>query len=62
MKMGRTLRRFQSERWTTLYRPMKADSPLRSYFVGADFASVANSQMFVERMPDWLLAGAGCPG
>ena len=61
MQMGRALRRFRWERWTTLYWPMEANSRLQSYFVGADFATGVNSRMFVETMSDRLVDGAGCP-
>ena len=61
MQIGRTLRRFQWERGTTLSWPMEVNSPLLSYFVGADLAPVANSQMFGYRMLDRLVDGAGCP-
>ena len=54
MRMGRVLRRFQRERGLALPRPMAANSPLQSYFVDPDFAAVAASQMFGERMPDQL--------
>ena len=54
MRMGRALGRFQRERGLALPRPMAANSPLQSYFVDPDFAAVAASQMFGERMPDQL--------
>ena len=54
IRMGRALRRFQRERSLALPRPMAANSPLQSYFVDPDFAAVAASQMFGERMPDQL--------
>ena len=54
MRMGRVLRRFQRERGLALPRPVAANSPLQSYFVDPDFAAVAASQMFGERMPDQL--------
>ena len=50
MRMGRALGRFQRERDLALPRPMAANSPLQSYFVDPDFAAVAASQMFGERM------------
>ena len=52
MRMGRVLGRFQRERGMALSRPVAANSPLQSYFVDPDFAAVAASQMFGERMPD----------
>ena len=54
MRMGRVLGRFQRERGLALPRPMAANSPLQSYFVDPEFAAVAASQMFGERMPDQL--------
>ena len=54
MRMGHALGRFQRERGMALPRPMAANSPLQSYFVDPDFAAVAASQMFGERMPDQL--------
>ena len=54
MRMGHALGRFQRERGLALPKPMAANSPLQSYFVGLDFAAVAASQMFGERMPDQL--------
>ena len=54
MRMGRVLGRFQRERGLALPRPVAANSPLQSYFVDPDFAAVAASQMFGERMPDQL--------
>ena len=54
IRMGRALGRFQRERGLALPKPMAANSPLQSYFVDPDFAAVAASQMFGERMPDQL--------
>ena len=54
IRMGRVLGRFQRERGLALSRPMAANSPLQSYFIDPDFAAVAASQMFGERMPDQL--------
>jgi hypothetical protein len=54
MRMGRVLGRFQRERGLALPRPVAANSPLQSYFIDPDFAAVAASQMFGERMPDQL--------
>ena len=54
IRMGRALGRFQRERGLALPRPVAANSPLQSYFVDPDFAAVAASQMFGERMPDQL--------
>ena len=51
MRMGRALGRFQRERGMALSRPMAANSPLQSYFINAEFAVVAASRMFGERMP-----------
>ena len=50
IRMGHALGRFQRERGMTLSRPMAANSPLQSYFINAEFAAVAASQMFGERM------------
>ncbi|MCY4557919.1 MAG: hypothetical protein OXF79_16440 [Chloroflexi bacterium] len=61
MRMGRALARLQRERGMILSRPVAANSPLQSYFVAADFAAVADSQMFGGGMPDGLADGAGCP-
>ena len=52
MRVGHALRRFQRERGMTLPRPVAANSPLQSYFVDPDFAAVAASWMFAERIPD----------
>ena len=54
IRMGRALGRFQRERGLALPRPVAANSPLQSYFINAEFAAVAASQMFGERMPDQL--------
>ena len=54
MRMGHALGRFQRERGLALPRPVAANSPLQSYFVDPDFAAVAASRMFGERMPDQL--------
>ncbi len=61
MRMGHALRRFQRERGLALTRPVAANSPLQSYFVDANFAAVANSRMFDERMGQQLADGAGSP-
>ena len=61
MRMGQALRRFQRERGMALSRPVAANSPLQSYFVDADFAAVANSQMFSDGVPNLLANGVGCP-
>ena len=50
MRMGRVLGRFQRERGMALPRPVAANSPLQSYFINAEFAAVATSEMFGERM------------
>ena len=50
IRMGHALGRFQRERGMALSRPVAANSPLQSYFIDADFAAVATSQMFGERM------------
>ena len=50
IRMGHALGRFQRERGMALSRPMAANSPLQSYFVDPDFAAVATSQMFGEKM------------
>ena len=54
MRMGHALRRFQQVRGITLSRPLAANSPLQSYFVAADFAAVANAQMFGDGITDRL--------
>ena len=51
MRMGHALRRFQRERGISLPRPVAANSPLQSYFVGPEFAAGAVSQMFGEGSP-----------
>ena len=61
MRMGHALRRFQREHGVTLSRPVAANSPLQSYFVDPEFAAVATSQMFDERMGHQLADGAGRP-
>ena len=61
VRMSHALRRFQRERGLALSRPVAADSPLQSYLVDPDFAAVANSQMFDERMGQQLADGAGRP-
>ena len=50
IRMGHALGRFQRERGMALSRPVAANSPLQSYFIDPDFAAVATSQMFGERM------------
>ena len=60
MRMGRALGRFQRERGLALPRPVAANSPLQSYFINADFASVA-SDLFGERMPDQRSSGLRRP-
>ena len=54
IRMGHALGRFQRERGLALPRPVAANSPLQSYFIDPDFAAVAASQMFGERIPDQL--------
>ena len=61
MRMGRGLARFQRELGMTLSRPVAANSPLQSYFVDADFAAAADSQMFGERTPRRSADGEGRP-
>ena len=61
MRMGHALRRFQRERGLTLPRPVVGNSPLQSYFVDPDFAAVAASWMFGERIPDQPADGAERP-
>ena len=61
MRMGHALRRFRRERGMTLSRPVAANSPLQSYFVDADFAAVADSQMFSDGVPDRPVDGADRP-
>ena len=46
MWIGHALRRFQWERGVTLSRPVAANSPLQSYFVGPDFAAVVTADAF----------------
>ena len=43
----------------TLSLPVVGNSLLQSYFVDPDFAAVAASRMFGERMPDQIADGAG---
>ncbi len=59
MRMGHALWRFQRERGMTLPRPVVGNSPLQSYFVDPDFAVVAASWMFGERIPDQPAAVEG---
>ncbi len=54
MRVGHALQRFQRERGMTLPRPVVGNSPLQRYFVDPDFAAVAASWMFGERIPDQL--------
>ena len=61
MRMGRALGRFQRERGLALPKPVAANSPLQSYFINADFAAVAASQMFGERMADQRSSGLRRP-
>ena len=58
MRMGHALRRFQRERGLALPRPVAANNPLQSYFVGSEFAAVATPQMFGEMLPHRLAEGA----
>ena len=60
IRMGHALGRFQRERGLALSRPMAANSPLQSYFVDPEFASVA-SDLFGERMPDQRSSGLRRP-
>ena len=59
MRIGHALQRFQRERGMTLSLPVVVNSPLQSYFVYPDFAAVAVSRIFGERMPDQIADGAG---
>ena len=52
MRMGHALRRFQQERGVALSRPVAANSPLQSYFVGPEFAAAATADVFGD---------VGCP-
>ena len=61
MRMGRALGRFQRERGMALPRPVAANSPLQSYFINAEFAAVAASDLFGERMPDQQSSGLRRP-
>ena len=61
MRMGRALGRFQRERGLALSRPVAANSPLQSYFINAEFAAVAASDLFGERMPDQQSSGLRRP-
>ena len=54
IRLGHALGRFRRERGMALSRPVAANSPLQSYFINADFAAVAASQMFGERTADQL--------
>ena len=60
MRMGHVLGRFQRERGLALSRPVAANSPLQSYFVGPEFAAVA-SDLFGEGMPDQRSSGLRRP-
>ena len=46
LRMGHRLRRFQRERGLALPRPVKANSPLQSYFIDPGFAAAASAPMF----------------
>ena len=46
MRMGHRLRRLQRERGQALTRPVRANSPLQSYFVDPGFAAAASAPMF----------------
>ena len=46
MRLGHTLRRFQRERGLALFRPVAANSPLQSYCIDPDFATVATGATF----------------
>ena len=48
LRMGHRLRRFQRERGQALPRPVKANSPLQSYFIDPGFAVAASAAMFSE--------------
>ena len=48
LRMGHRLRRFQRERGQALPRPVRANSPLQSYFVDPGFAAAASAAMFSE--------------
>ena len=48
LRMGHRLRRFQRERGQALPRPVRANSPLQSYFVDPGFAAAASASMFSE--------------
>ena len=61
MRLGRVLGRFQRERGMALSRPVVANSPLQSYFVDPEFAAVAASDLFGERMPDQQSGGLRRP-
>ena len=61
MRMGHALRRLQQERGMTLSRPVAANSPLQSYFVDADFAAAADSEMFGDGVADRMVDGADRP-
>ena len=50
MRMAHVLRGFQRERGMTLSRPAVLNRRLQSYFMDLDFAAVASSDMFGERM------------
>ena len=56
MRIGHALERFQR---MTPSLPVVGNSPLQSYFVDPDFAAVAASRMFGERMPDQIADGTG---
>ena len=60
IRTGHVLRRFQRERGMALSRPVAANSPLQSYFVGPDFAAAAFG-LFGERTADQLSSGLRRP-
>ena len=60
MLMGRALARFGRVRGMTLFQPVAANSPRRSYFIDTDFAAVAASHMFGDETSHRLPDGASC--
>ena len=60
VRMSHVLWQFQRERGMALSRPVAANSPLQSYFVGPDFAAAA-SGLFGERTADQLSSGLRRP-
>lgn len=50
IRLGHVLRRFQRRRGGALSGPVASNRRLQSYFIDSDFAAVAASDTFGERM------------